>query len=442
MRADTLLDLARPERAQRPTPKRASISKTESPCSRNCRAVYLVRSNMFDPFDPEFRRDPYPVYARLRAAAAAHPTPWGAVAVPRYADCVAILTDPRASSDLTKSDLYRAAREQGLIDPDEVLAKTPPFLILDPPDHTRLRGLVSKAFTPRVVEAMRSRVQQIVDELLGGSAPGDVELIETIAYPLPVRVVCEMLGVPPEDHDTFKGWSRLLAQAMDPQPGQTPQASAARREAGNAFAQYFRELLARRRARPERDLLSQLAAAADISHALSEDELLSTCIFLLAAGHETTVSLIANGVLALARHPQQFELLRTGPPLASSAVDEVLRYDAPVQLALRVAKEAIAIHDHVVSPGCQIIVLLGAANRDAERFDDPDRFDLRRGDPHHLAFGLGPHFCLGAALARLQGEVFFATLSERCAGVRLLAEPEYKPNLVNRGMSALHVRLL
>jgi len=398
---------------------------------------------LFNPLDPAFRADPYPTYARLRAEDPVHHAPWGGWLVSRYADCVAVLKDPRASSDMSNSETYRQARKQGLIDPDEALAKTPPFLILDPPDHTRLRGLVSKAFTPKTVEAERSRIQQIVDGLLDEAAERrEVELIEEVAYPLPVRAVCAMLGVPPEDHDTFKGWSRLLSQAMDPQPAQPPEAIAARRRAGNAFTGYFRGLIAARRKQPREDLLSALIAAEEAGDALTEDELVSTCILLLAAGHETTVSLIGNGMLALLRHPDQLRKLRDDPALARGAVEEFLRYDAPVQFAFRTAKEAIEIGGHVIGSAQQMLLLLASANRDPAQFADPDRLDITRAGSRHLAFGLGIHSCLGAPLARLEGELFFATLTRRFSDIRLLTEaPEYAENIVNRRLRSLPVEL-
>ncbi len=398
---------------------------------------------LFNPLDPAFRADPYPAYARLRAEDPVHHAPWGGWLVSRYADCVSVLKDPRASSDMSASPAYRQAREQGLFDPDEALAQTPPFLILDPPDHTRLRGLVSRAFTPKAIELERPRIQRIVDELLAAAAERRVvEMIEEIAYPLPVRAICGMLGVPPEDHATFAGWSRLLSQAMDPQPNPSPEAIKARRNAGNDFAQYVRNLIGERRKRPGNDLLSALIEVEEAGDALTEAELISTCILLLAAGHETTVSLIGNGTLALLRHPAELARLQAEPSLARSAVEEFLRYDAPVQFAFRTAKDAIDVNGRTIGKGEQMLLLLASANRDPAQFQDPDRLDICRGDSRHLAFGHGIHFCLGAPLARLEGEVFFATLAQRFAGMRLLTEaPQYAPNIVNRRLAALPIEL-
>ena len=396
-----------------------------------------------DIFDPALRSDPYPAYARLRRDAPVCETPWGGWLISRYADCVALLKNPRASSDPGQSNAYKKAVERGLIDPGEALGRTPPFLITDPPDHTRLRALVSTAFTPKVIEGLRSRMQRIVDELLDRAAErGDTELIEEIAYPLPVRVICELLGVPPEDHETFKEWSRLLSRSMDPEPLLPPDVVAGRRRAGNAFTQYFGDLISQRRRAARPDLISSLIEAEDAGDKLTEDELLSTCILLLAAGHETTVSLIGNGVLALIRHPDAFRRLRDDPALARSAVKEFLRYDAPVHFAFRTAKDAIELGVHRIAKGSQLLLLLASANRDADQFPDPDRLDIARADNHHLAFGFGAHFCIGAPLARLEGEVFFRSLAQRFNQVELLAEtPQYKPNIVNRGLASLPVRI-
>ncbi len=397
---------------------------------------------LFDPLDPAFRVDPYPFYARLRQEAPVHQTPLGSWAISRYADCAAVLKDQRWSSDLRNVDAYRMAVEQGLIDPDqEILNRTPPFLVRDPPDHTRLRGLVSKAFTPKVVEGQRPHIQQLVDSLIDLAAErGSLEVIEELAYPLPVTVICELLGVPPEDHETFKEWSRELSRGLDPAAFLDPDKVDRRRQAGNAFADYFRALIEERRTRPGDDLLSALIAAEESGERLTGEELVATCIFLLAAGHETTVNLIGNGTLALLRHPDQLELLRDDPSLARSAVEELLRYDAPVQMAIRTTVQDMEIGGATVRRGQQVALLLGSANRDPDQFPDPDRLDLTRADNHHLAFGFGLHFCLGAPLARVEGEIAFATLVRRLHGLELRTEAlEYKENIVLRGLAALPV---
>ena len=398
---------------------------------------------LYNPLDPSFRADPYPAYARLREQDPVHETPAGAFVLSRYADCVALLKDPRASSDPAHSDTYRRARERGALRADEALGRAPPFLLKDPPDHTRLRGLVSKAFTPKVVQSHRPRIEALVAGLLDRVAErGSADIIADVAYPLPVTVICELLGVPPADHETFKQWSGDLARAADPEATLSPEAIQARKHAGNAFSEYFRSLVVERRKRPCDDLLSALIAAEEAGDTLSEEELISNCIFLLAAGHETTANLIGNGTLALLRNPEQLEKLRADPSLARSAVEEFLRYDAPVQIAGRIARDDIEIGGRVVPMGRQIAVLLASANRDAERFHDPDELDIARTDNHHLAFGHGIHFCLGAPLARLEGEVYFQALVRRFDRLALAQDAlEYKPNIVNRGLKALPIVL-
>jgi len=393
----------------------------------------------FDPFDPVFRTDPYPVYKRLREENPVHPGPIGGLVLTRHADCLRVLRHPAASSDERNGELFKALDAAGEIDHD--LSDNRPFLFLDPPDHTRLRRLVSKAFTPRTVERLRPRVQALVDELLDAVVPtGSIELIEDLAYPLPVQVISEMLGVPPEDHERFKGWSKDLARGLDPDFILPPDVLEQRNRAVEAFSEYFLELIAERRRSPRDDLLSALVAAEDEGDRLTEQELLSTCTLLLVAGHETTVNLIANGTLALLRHPDQLERLRDDPSVSRSAVEELLRYDPPVQLTGRVALEDIELGDATVEAGTFALLLLASANRDPDAFPDPDRVDLGRTDNHHLAFGFGTHFCLGAPLARLEGEIALTTLVRRCPDLALATdELRYKENLILRGLEALPI---
>ena len=267
-----------------------------------------------------------------------------------------------------------------------------------------------------------------------------MEVIEDLAYPLPVQIISELLGVPHEDHETFKGWSKELARALDPDFAAPLDVVERREQAGKAFTAYFRDLIAERRSQPRDDLLSALIAAEDEGHKLSEPELLSTLILLLVAGHETTVNLIGNGVLALCRNPGQFARLREDPALARTAVEEVLRYDPPVQFTARVALEDIDVDGTTMAKGNQAILLLAAGNRDPEQFPDPDHFDVGRQENRHLAFGLGAHFCLGAPLARVEGQVALEALARRVTELELAVEaPEYKENIVLRGLAALPV---
>lgn len=395
---------------------------------------------LFNPLDPAFRLDPYPVYARLRAEDPVHESPFGVLVLSRYADCIAILRDPRVSSDMRNSTTYQQAVAENLIQTDQQVIGAEPFLFLDPPDHTRLRGLVSKAFTPRVVERLRPRIETLVRELLDRVAErGSFEVIEDLAYPLPVNVICELLGVPLEDHLLFRAWSHDAARSLDPVEALPPEVLEARTRTVRAFRDYFDELIERRRNDPSDDLLSALIAAEEAGDKLNKEELLATCILLLIAGHETTVNLIGNGMLALLRHPDQLALLRSDPTLAPSAVEEVLRFDAPVQMTARTALEDIELAGATLSKGMQAVLLLASANRDDAEFPNAERFDIRRQDNHHLAFGFGIHYCLGAPLARLEGEIALREVVTRFEGLELAGDPTYKENIVLRGLAALPV---
>jgi cytochrome P450 len=394
---------------------------------------------LFNPLDPSFRIDPYPVYARLRAEAPVYEA-FGGLVLSRYAECEAVLRDPRSSSNFDNSAQYETWLREQPAD-FELPQQTRPFLFLDPPDHTRLRGLVNKAFTPRTVDRLRPRVQEIVDKLIDETIKrGSLEVIEDFAYPLPVVVICEMLGVPVEDHEKFKGWSREMARSLDPEPFLPPEVIEQRQRAIESFTEYFSKLIEERRGQPSDDLLSALIAAEEAGDKLSPDELLATCILILVAGHETTVNLIGNGALALLRHPYQLELLRNDPSLGRGAVEEILRFDPPVQFTGRIALEEMEISGHVLPKGQQAMILLASANRDPDVFVDPDRFDITRQENRHLSFGHGVHYCVGAPLARVEGEIALGTLVRRLRGLRLLTEaPEYKENIILRGLASLPV---
>src|SRR4051812_39111608 len=358
---------------------------------------------VFNPFDPAFRVDPYPTYERLREEDPVHQSPLGMLVLSRWEDCWAILRDPRTGTDGRKSDLYQAFQaQQPAAQPAEV-EEMQPFLFLDPPDHTRLRGLVQQAFTPRRVEQLRPWVQQFVDGVVDTVAERrSMEVIAELAYPLPVAVICELLGVPASDHEIFKGWSQQLAKALDPDFGMGQEAAAAAQlAAASDFTEYFKALIAARRQGPRDDLLTALVHAEEHGQKLSEPELIATLILLLVAGHETTVNLIANGVRALLCHRDQWDRLGADPSLARSAVEEVLRFDPPVQFTGRIAVDDYEHGAVSIPKGSQAIVLLAAANRDPAVFPEPQLFDIARSDNRHLAFSAGIHFCLGAPLARL-----------------------------------------
>ncbi len=393
----------------------------------------------YNPFVPEFRRDPYPFYRRLREADPVHWNPPGIWILTRHADAVAMLRHPRMSSDFRNADLYEAFREMQGIDP--ATERQPSMLFRDPPDHTRLRGLVTKAFTSKRIDDMRPRMQSIVDALIDEALErGEMDVVSGLAYPLPVKVICEMLGVPEEDHSRFHRWSADLVATLDPMVG--PEAMARAIESGLAFDDYFADLIPRRRQEPRNDLLTALISAEEEGGRLSQDELLTQLVLLLVAGHETTVNLISSGLLALLQHPDQLERLRENPGLMRSAVEELLRFFPPVQLTGRIALEAMAIDGVRVGRGQQVVALVGAANRDPSAFPDPDRLDLSREPNRHIAFGGGIHHCLGSALARAEGQVAIGTLLRRTAEIDLLTdEPVWKETITLRGLAKLPVRV-
>jgi cytochrome P450 len=391
----------------------------------------------FNPMDPEFVADPYPMYHRLRAEDPVHRSPLGFWVLTRYADVMAMLRDPRLIKEPIAA--FVAARF-GMAAPPPGLGLS--MLDRDPPDHTRLRGLVSKAFTPRALEGLRSHIQKIVDDLLADAAgKGEMDLIEEFAYPLPVRVICEMLGVPVKDHERFKQWGLDIARGLDaimlPPDSEVGQRSVSGRR---ALAGYFRELIAGRRAAPRDDMLTALIAAEEAGDKLNEEELLATCILLLVAGHETTVNLIGNGTLALLRHPDELRKLRENPGLIGTAVEELLRFDGPVQRTARIPSEDITIGGQTIGKGEMVMPFLGAADRDPAQFPDPDRLDITRADNRHIAFGMGIHFCLGAPLARMEGQIAINTLLARLPKLALATDrPQFRQSLTLRGLETLPV---
>ena len=314
------------------------------------------------------------------------------------------------------------------------------LLDLDPPDHTRLRALVSRAFAPRSVAGLHGHVHEIAGRLLDGAAErGRFDLIAALGYPLPVTVIAEMLGVPAEDMDRFEGWSNDIALIVEPilAPAQVERV---RRATGELFA-YFETIVEVRRRAPRDDLVSALLAAEEEGDRLTREELLSTMLLILVAGNETTRNLIGNGVLALLRHPDQLRRLRDEPDLLEPAVDELLRYDSPVQLDGRVVREDLEMGGRRLRAGQKAIALIGAANRDPARFEDPDALDIGRKERSHLSFGRGIHYCLGASLAVLEARVALGGLLDRFASIHLAAEPRYRDGIVLRGVESLWIEV-
>ncbi|MET9027847.1 cytochrome P450 [Nocardia sp. NPDC004168] len=383
------------------------------------------------------RHNPYGSYDVLRAAAPFVPGPHDTHLVTRHHEAQAIMQDPRWSH----------AEEPELLHGDSEVELPGSFLWMEPPEHTRLRGLVSKAFTARTVSGMRERAERLVEDLMAKMlAERDVDLLEALAYPLPLTMVCELLGVPPEAHEHVREISAGIARGLDPDVLLSKQELDARTAAVHAFLEFFGDLVEQRRRTPRADLITALVQADDAGARLTRTELLGTLLILVVAGHETTVNLIGNGVLALIRNPEQFERLRGYPELSEPAVDEVLRYDAPVHLTTRTAHDEITVSGRTFAPGEAVIVLLASANRDPAAFARADEFDIARyargrKAERHLSFGLGLHYCLGAPLARLEMSVVLRAIADRVASMSLLEEPLYRPNVVVRGMSQLRVRM-
>jgi cytochrome P450 len=399
---------------------------------------------VFNPFLPSYQANPYPAYAALRAAEPVHYSPTlQAWVLTSYAACERVLRDAGAFASnpyLATSDFARTLQAQRRSFP---LGEVPTVLSSDPPVHTRLRALVTRAFTPRTVEARRAHIAEIADSLIESAAAsaqaGAVNLVDGFAQPLPVIVIAELLGVPAEDRKLFRRWSAALADQTNLVMA-APAVDAAR-QATRELADYFDRAVAARRRAPREDLLSALVQAEEAGERLSHDELLAFCILLLVAGHETTTHLIANGTLALLRAPQQLARLATGEVPVPQAIEELLRFDSPVQAVARVATRDVELGGCALRQGETVIVLVGAANRDPARFADPDRLDLARADLHHLSFGLGPHFCLGAPLARLEAAVAFEALLRHVPGLALAGEPVRGGTFALRGLRALPVRL-
>jgi pimeloyl-[acyl-carrier protein] synthase len=394
---------------------------------------------VFNPMLPEFHADPYPFYRRLREEDPVHQSPLGFWVLTRYDDCVTALRDPRFGRERFAellSAVYGDGAEKGAL-PRSMLFR-------DPPDHTRLRALVSKAFTPRVIEQMRGHIQDIVDRLLARVEPaGSMDVIADLAYPLPVTVICEMLGVPLADHESIRGWSADIARSLDAIGLPSDAAIVERGRVGrHALGDYFRQLVPRRRANPQNDLLTGLIAAEEQGDKLSEGEVIAMCVLLFIAGHETTVNLIGNGLLALLRHPEQLARMRQDPALVPGAVEELLRYDSPVQRTARITNTDVEIGGRRLPAGSMVVTAIGAANRDPAQFADPDRLDVNRRDVRHISFGYGIHFCLGAPLARVEGQIALGTLLRRAPQLALAEPtPEWRESSVLRGLKRLRVTL-
>src|SRR5262245_34008685 len=389
---------------------------------------------------PAFKANPHPFYARLRAESPVYrmTLPETAWLVTRYDDVVTVLKDERFVKDTANAlTPQQAANQPWFRQVFKSLKRT--LLNVDPPDHTRLRGLVSQAFTPRLIELWRDRVRRLTDELLDGvQERGEMDLIRDYALPLPTTIIAEMLGVPVADRGRFHRWSSAIVSASSSTWMLLSAVLNAR-----ALIGYIRQIIKRRRADPQDDLVSALARAREAGEALSEEELLAMIFLLLVAGHETTVNLIGNGTLALLEHPDQMEILRSDPGLIKPAVEEFLRYGSPVELATeRYAREDVTLAGVTIPRGGMVFAVIGSANRDERQFPHPDALDIRREPNRHLSFGLGTHFCLGAPLARLEGQIAIGTLLRRFPQLRLAVAPgelRWRGGLLLRGLQSLPV---
>ena len=395
----------------------------------------------FAPYDVAFVADPYPAYEELRRdTPVVYDEATDHWLVPRYRDVNALLRDRRFG----RTYLHTATHaEMGHPDPPEWHG---PFwdlinagiLDMEPPDHTRVRRLVSKAFTPRFVEGLRPRVQAITDALIDEVAgAGEFDLLPTVAEPLPVTVIAEMLGIPEVDRHHLRPWSGDICKMYELRPSLGAQRDSVR--ASGEFSEYLRGLARERRRDPGDDLISGLVQVVDEGETLTEDELVGTCVLLLNAGHEATVNSTLIGWWTLFRHPDQLNRLREDRSLLPSAVEELLRFDTPLQMFERWVLQDVELHGVTIPRGAELGLLFGSANRDPDVFGEPDTLDLAREPNPHLTFGAGIHFCLGAPLGRMELQISFASLMDRLPGLELVEEPRWKPNYVIRGLEGLRV---
>ncbi|MEU1042232.1 cytochrome P450 [Streptomyces sp. NPDC005907] len=397
----------------------------------------------FDPWDPAFLADPYPAYAELRAQGRVHfYEPTGQWLVPHHADVSALLRDRRLGRTyrhrFTHEDFGRTAPPPEH-EPFHVL-NDHGMLDLEPPDHTRIRRLVSKAFTPRTVEELRPYVHRLASGLVADLVDaGGGDLLTDVAEPLPVAVIAEMLGIPESDRAPLRPWSADICGMYELKPSRETAEKAVR--ASVEFTEYLRELIEKRRKEPGDDLVSGLIAAHDEGDRLTEQEMISTCVLLLNAGHEATVNATVNGWWSLFRHPDQLAALRADRSLVPTAVEELMRYDTPLQLFERWVLDDIEIDGTTIPRGSEIAMLFGSANHDPAVFADPGKLDLTRRDNPHISFSAGIHYCIGAPLARLELGTSLDALLVHAPGLRPVSEPERRPNFVIRGLAGLRVEV-
>jgi cytochrome P450 len=394
---------------------------------------------LFDPRDPGMRADPYPYYQRLRDTDPVHRSPFGYWVLSRHQDVDMILRDSRGRSDFPHDETW--ARHRGGPQSAIVRSTAQWMMMCDGAAHRRLRTLVTQVFTARAVQRLRPRIAAVIDGLIDEIGEGEIDLVEDLALPLPIMVIGELLGIPRADRGRCRAWTDWIGHVIDPIV--TPDMQVAMNRAATEFGAYLTEQIRLRRANPGPDLLSSLVRTDDAGERLTDDEVVANVLLLFNAGHETTVNLIGNGMLALLRHPEQMTLLRETPGLMSQAVEELIRYDSPVQVGARIMAADVPLGGTTIPAGAKVMLLYGAANRDPARYADPDRLDLRRAGVKSLAFGGGPHFCIGAPLARLEIDMVFTALLERYRSIELAAgELSWRANFNLRGLNELPLKLL
>jgi cytochrome P450 len=394
---------------------------------------------LFDPRDPGMLADPYPYYHRLRRADPIHRSPFGYWVLSRHQDVDALLRDPRACSDFPHDEAW--ARHRGGPDSPIVRSTVLWMMMQDGDAHRRLRAFTGQIFTARAVQRLRPRIAAVIDGLIDEISEGRIDLVEDLALPLPIMVIGELLGIPRTDRGQCRTWTDRIGRVVDPIV--TPDMRAAMNQALTEFSAYIAEQVQARRANPGQDLLSTLVTMDDSNDRLTDDEIIANVLLLFNAGHETTVNLIGNGMLALVQHPEQLSLLRQNPGLMNQAVEELSRYDSPVQIAARIMTADMHLGDTTIPAGSKVMVIYGAANRDPARYADPDRLDISRTGVKSLAFGGGPHFCIGAPLARLEVAMVFTALLERYRSIELATdELSWRANFNLRGLNKLPLTTL
>jgi cytochrome P450 len=394
---------------------------------------------LFDPRDPGMLANPYPYYHRLRSTDPIHRSPFGYWVLSRHQDVDVLLRDAHTSSDFPHDQAW--ARHRGGPDSPIVCSTMRWMMMLDGDAHRRLRTFTGQVFTARAVQRLRPRIAAVIDGLIDEIGEGQIDLVKDLALPLPIMVIGELLGIPRADRGQCRAWTDRIGRVVDPIV--TPDMQVAMNQATTEFSAYLGEQVKARRANPGQDLLSSLVVMDDSGDRLTDDEIVANVLLLFNAGHETTVNLIGNGMLALLQHPEQMSLLRANPDLISQAAEEMSRYDSPVQIAARIMTRDVHLGEKTIPADSKVMVIYGAANRDPARYTDPDRLDISRTGVKSLAFGGGPHFCIGAPLARLEVAMVFTALLERYQTIELATdELSWRANFNLRGLSALPLTML